>query len=62
MIIQGQRKYKRAYKIKRKAKGKKKELFLTAEQKRHYESCPYVETCEFCNGVTKKLNRGYEIK
>jgi len=24
---------------------------LTPEQKKHYDNCPYVETCEFCNLV-----------
>jgi hypothetical protein len=42
-------------------KEKEMRLFLTPEQKEHYNNCPYEETCEFCNWATKKLNSGYEM-
>lgn len=28
---------------------------LSLEKRKHFENCPYVETCEFCNWVIKNI-------
>ena len=41
---------------------KEKVLWLDKEQFKHFDNCPFVETCELCSYICKKLDKGYVIK